>query len=154
MPGGLAVLRFERQTTRRRLGLGWPKSDPMKGKQLFLLDGLGALVSAGALGLLLPQFESLTGVPANALYWLAALACGLAAYSAGCWLWAGPGWRPWLRALALLNIAYGCLTAGLMVIWQRRVTGWGLGYFLLELLVISGLVLLELRASRKYRAST
>ena len=55
-------------------------------KKLFLIDGLGALVSAFFLGVVLVRLESFFGIPPFILYFLAFLPCLFAAYDFFCYL--------------------------------------------------------------------
>ena len=54
-------------------------------KQLFILDGLGALLSAFLLGVVLVKLESVFGIPKNTLYFLAFLPCLFAIYDFYCY---------------------------------------------------------------------
>ncbi|MEM6633615.1 MAG: hypothetical protein AAF694_28335 [Bacteroidota bacterium] len=49
-------------------------------KKLLIIDGLGALLSAFLLGVVLVRFESQVGMPRNSLYVLAAFPCIFAIY--------------------------------------------------------------------------
>ena len=40
-------------------------------KKLFLIDGLGAMLSAFLLGIVLVELETIFGIPTSVLYWLA-----------------------------------------------------------------------------------
>jgi hypothetical protein len=115
-------------------------------KHLFLLDCLGALLSAILLGLVLPSFQPIFGMPHKVLYGLAALACLFAIYSSWNYIWFRENWRPFLRAIGIMNLLYCGLTAALVVYFRQELTKWGLLYFLLEMLVISVLVGIEFQA--------
>lgn len=49
-------------------------------KQLFLIDGLGAILSAILLGLVLVRFERIFGIPSSTLYFLAIIPIFFAIY--------------------------------------------------------------------------
>lgn len=115
-------------------------------KNLFLLDSLGALLSAILLGVALPSFQPIFGMPHKALYGLAALACLFAIYSSWNYIWFRENWRPYLRAIAIINLLYCGLTAAFVVYFRQELTKWGLLYFLLEMLVIIVLVVIEFQA--------
>lgn len=115
-------------------------------KHLFLLDSLGALLSAFLLGVALPSFQPIFGMPHKVLYGLAALACLFAIYSSWNYIWFRENWRPFLRAIGIMNLLYCCLTAALVVYFRQELTKWGLLYFLLEMLVIIVLVVIEFKA--------
>jgi hypothetical protein len=115
-------------------------------KHLFLLDCLGALLSTFLLGVALPSFQPIFGMPHKVLYGLAALACLFAIYSSWNYIWFRENWRPYLRAVAIMNLLYCGLTAALVVYFRQELTKWGLLYFLLEMLVIIVLVVVEFQA--------
>lgn len=118
-------------------------------KRLFLLDSLGALLSAFLLGVVLPSFQPTFGMPHNVLYGLAALACLFAIYSFWNYRWFKENWRPYLRGIAIVNLLYCGLTAALVIFFRQELTRWGLLYFLLEMVVIIALVVLEFRTAAK-----
>lgn len=118
-------------------------------KQLFLIDGIGALVSAFFLGIVLVRFESLIGMPKNILYFLAVLPCLFAVYSIYCHFLVKHSWRTFLKGIAIANLSYCVLTVSLVFIHYENLTVLGLGYFLVELVIIGILVTYELRASSK-----
>ena len=104
-------------------------------KHLFLLDCLGALLSAFLLGVVLPSFEPIFGMPNKILYGLAALAGLFAIYSFWNHVRFKENWRPYLQGIAVVNLLYCGLTAALVVYFRQELTKWGLLYFLLEMLV-------------------
>lgn len=113
-------------------------------RRLFLLDGIGALISA----VLLTQLPGL-GLPAATIRTLAGLASVCAAYSLTCAQFVTLGnYRPYLAAVALANTGYCVVTLGTLVRHRASVTPLGVTYLLLEILVISLLVCLEFRAVR------
>ena len=83
-------------------------------KKLFLLDALGALLSAFFLGVLLPLFQVYVGVPLFLLYILAMLAAGLALYSFSCFLLVKR--KRYLHLLRMLNAAYCAFTLCLVIL--------------------------------------
>ncbi len=114
-------------------------------KLIFLLDCLGALLSAFLLGVALPSFQSIFGMPRQVLYGLAALACLFAIYSFWNHVRFKENWRPYLRGIAMVNLLYCGLTAALVIYFRQELTKWGLLYFLLEMVVIMVLVMLEFK---------
>jgi len=94
------------------------------------------------LAVLMP-LEIYIGMPASILRGLAAAASGLALYSACCFWFAGLRWRLLMAILSVANGAYCCVTAGLVIWRYADLTGLGIAYFALEILVIGGLVWLE-----------
>lgn len=114
-------------------------------KLVFLLDCLGALLSAFLLGVVLTSFESIFGMPHKVLYGLAALACLFAIYSFWNYGWFKENWRPYLRGIAIVNLLYCCLTAALVIYFRQELTKWGFLYFLQEMVVIIVVVMLEFK---------
>jgi hypothetical protein len=114
-------------------------------KLVFLLDCLGALLSAFLLGVALPSFQPIFGMPHNVLYGLAALACLFAIYSFWNYSWFKENWRPYLRGIAIVNLLYCGLTAAMVIYFRQELTKWGLLYFLQEMVVIIVLVMLEFK---------
>lgn len=114
-------------------------------KNLFLLDCLGALLSAFLLGVALPCFQPIFGMPRQVLYGLAALACLFAIYSFWNYRWFKENWRLYLRGIAIVNLLYCGLTAFLTFYFRQELTKWGLLYFLLEMVVIMVVVMLEFK---------
>ena len=114
-------------------------------KLVFLLDCLGALLSAFLLGVVLTSFEPIFGMPRQVLYGLAALAGLFAVHSFLNYRWFKENWRPYLRGIAIVNLLYCCLTAALVIYFRQELTKWGLLYFLQEMVVIMVVVGLEFK---------
>ncbi len=120
-----------------------------KPHKLFLLDGLGAVVSALSLGLLLPYFNEYVGIPRQTLYTLAVPAVFFALYSLSCYFAKVERWRLFLRGIAVANLLYCCVTIVLMLSHFITLTGWGLTYFTGEVFIILIIVYWELRTVGK-----
>jgi hypothetical protein len=114
-------------------------------RKLFLVDSLGALLSAILLGLALIRFENIFGIPQNVLYVLSVIPCIFAIYSFLCFLSKAENLQPLMRIIAIANLFYCCLTAGLMVCFYQKLTVLGLIYFVLEIIIISILAFIELK---------
>ncbi|MCO6480779.1 MAG: hypothetical protein J5I94_29325 [Phaeodactylibacter sp.] len=113
-------------------------------RKLFLIDGLGALLSAFLLGVVLVRWEPVFGMPSKVLYPLAAIACVFAVYSLSCYFFLSRNRRPFLRAIAVANLLYCGLTLGLVVYCYPQLTVLGVAYFLVEIGVVLILVVTEL----------
>ena len=116
-------------------------------KQLFLIDGIGASISAFFLGVLLVQLRSLIGMPENILYNLAVVPCFFALYSFGCYFFLKSNWAKYLRIIAICNLLYCIATVWLVYFYVEILTYLGLLYFIVELVIIFMLVRLELRST-------
>jgi hypothetical protein len=118
-------------------------SDP---KKLFLIDSLGAVLTAFFLGVILVKLEDSIGMPKTALYFLASIACMFAVYSICCYFLLVSNWRPYLKGIAIGNLLYCWLTIVLVFYFYQKLTMLGLAYFVLELIVLSGLIIIEGKA--------
>ncbi|MEP5614050.1 MAG: hypothetical protein ABJP45_17490 [Cyclobacteriaceae bacterium] len=116
-------------------------------KSLFLLDGIGALVSAILLGVVLVLFESIIGMPVPALYFLACFPCLFLLYDLSCYFSIKRNWSTYIKVIAIANLLYCCLSIGLVVFHFQRLTQLGLIYFLLEFTVVLVLVRIELKTA-------
>jgi predicted membrane-bound spermidine synthase len=112
-------------------------------RRLFLFDGLGALLTAGLLALVLAPREPLFGMPRPVLHILALVALIFSAYSLTAFFLVKRPWRPFLLAIAGANLAYCLVTLGLAVHFSEQLTVWGWSYFLGEALVVFALVAFE-----------
>ncbi len=124
-----------------------PKPAPSPLRRLFLLDSLGALLSAFMLGVVLVRFEQVFGMPPKVLYPLASIAGLFCVYS--CLGFAGRLGRraPHLARIAGANLAYCVLTLGLLAYWLPSLTAWGVAYFVAEVAIVAVLAAVELRAA-------
>jgi hypothetical protein len=116
-------------------------------ERLFLLDGLGAAVTAILLGALLTNFEPWFGMPKRFLIPLAFVAACFAVYSFTCHV-RGAGPR-WLLGIAVANSLYCVCTASLVVWLYGSLTWLGVAHFLGEIVVVSTLVIVEVRVAAR-----
>lgn len=121
-------------------------------KYLFLVDGIGAAVSAVLLGLVLVRFESFFGIPINVLYLLAAIPCFFAFYDLLGYLGLFKN-QMFIRLIALANIAYCILSLGLAFnhIDKLLIPGWL--YLIGEILIVTLLASIELKTAKKLASS-
>lgn len=125
--------------------LAWGNSHP---KKLFLIDGLGALLSAVLLGIVLVRLESVFGIPQPTLYFLASLPCLFAIFDFYCYLKLKENFGKFLRMIAFAHLQYCCLSIGLMIFHREQVTILGWIYILGESLIVGALAIFELRVAR------
>lgn len=116
-------------------------------KKLFLTDGLGAVLSAFLLGVVLLRFAPISGMPETALRLLAFIACVCAVYSLLCYTFIKERWIAYLKIIACTNLTYCCLTIGLLINFKKELTNLGWIYFLAELTVIIVLLSFELKTA-------
>lgn len=114
-------------------------------KKIFLIDSLGALLSAFLLGVVLVKFEIAFGMPSDVLYFLAALACVLAAYSYLSYLFVKENWKIFLKIIGVANVVYTFITLILVLYFYTEITILGLLYFLAEICIIVILAKIEIK---------
>ncbi len=118
-------------------------------KRLFLIDGVGALITATLLLAVLAQFQSTFGMPRRVLYLLAGIACIFAVYSLACYFKLRDNWPPFLKAIAMANLAYCVLTLILVFVYRADMTIFGVVYFIAEIFVVSSLAVYELISAHR-----
>jgi FtsH-binding integral membrane protein len=117
-------------------------------RTLFLVDGVGALVTALVVGVVLPALGERIGMPRPVLRALALTAAVFAVYSLTCAATRPTRWPGYLRGIALANAGYCVVTAALLIRFNAtlRVLDWL--YFVGEIGVVCTLAAVELRVAR------
>lgn len=111
-------------------------------KNIFLIDGAGATLSALSTGLLLPLLYPWTGVPVHVSLPLAILGLLFAACSVTCfWLVRQPG-PALLIAVMAANLIY-CLVSVAIIVSLDGITDWGRAFLFAEALVVAAVIGLE-----------
>jgi len=122
-------------------------------KNLFLIDALGALISAIMLAVVLVQFEPFFGMPKMTLYYLGAIAGGFVGNSLAGYIRFPKGWRTHLKAIAIFNLLYCAATLGLLFYEYEQLTVWGIAYFAGEILLVITLAIWEWKVAREATAT-
>ena len=125
-------------------------------KRLFLIDGVGAMLSAFFLAVVLVQLESFFGIPSSVLYILATFPVFFAAYDFYCYArknnlptkQASQTTAARLRRIAGLNILYCVLSLGLALAHRDMITFFGWAYILAEIFVVIALACIEIGIAR------
>ena len=120
----------------------------VKPKNLFLIDGIGALTTAALLYFVVGRWDSLFGMPSDIVSLLAFIALGFAAYSMVCFLSIPRQWKRFLALIATANSLYCVATLTLCILHRDAVTALGWAYFLGEIAIVMALVTLEFRTAR------
>lgn len=118
----------------------------------FLIDGIGAIITALMLGVILPAFQPVFGMPTEILHLLSGVASAFALYSLICHFFLKKNRSAFLRIIAMCNAVYCLITLGLMVGYREVITGWGIAYFVGEIAVVLLLVRLEWNTARAMRS--
>lgn len=112
-------------------------------RKIFLIDGLGALLTAFLVGIVLTNFQEYVGMALEILISLALVALVFCTYSLSCFLLLKSGWKPFLIAIATANLLYCVTTTTLLILFFNQLTTLGIMYFLGEIIVIGILVYFE-----------
>lgn len=113
--------------------------------KLFLIDGLGAFLTAFMLGVVLYKYNYIVGIPKNILQLLAIIPISYAIYSISCSFLKIENWRPYLKRIAVANILYCLITFSLIIFLFQKLTLLGILYFIGEIIIIMSLVYIEFK---------
>lgn len=116
-----------------------------KPKTVFLIDGLGAVLTAIILMAVLRHFNDYFGMPREALAILSIAALIFAVYSFSCFVFLDNNAQKLLRPIIVANLTYCVLTLSLVLYFYNRLTILGIAYFVGEVLIICGIVYMELK---------
>lgn len=120
-------------------------------KTLFLIDGVGALISAFLLGVVLVKLEYVFGIPSKSLYFLAVIPIFFAAYDIYCYR-KDHKLAFFLKGIAIVNVVYCVISFGLAIYHIDTITLFGWFYVLIEILIIIALSIVEIRVANKIKS--
>ncbi|MEQ8471896.1 MAG: hypothetical protein RIC35_11965 [Marinoscillum sp.] len=118
-------------------------------KKLFLIDGIGAIMSALLLGVVLANLERIFGIPSSTLYFLAILPIFFAIYDFYGYRKGNDKLSPYLTGIAVINLLYCCLSIGVAFRHIGTITNFGWTYILIEILIVTILVIVELKVAKR-----
>lgn len=122
-------------------------------RKLFLIDALGAALSAFLLGVVLVHYESIFGIPAQVLYLLAAFPVVFAIYDLICYFGVKKNLPGFLIAIALTNLGYCILSITLASLHYESITLFGYLYIAGEIAIVVVLAILEIKMAFKSKSS-
>jgi hypothetical protein len=120
-------------------------------KTLFLIDSIGAFITAFVLFVLIGNFNKYFGMPTKELTYLSIIAICFCVYSTACFLFLKGRWTTFLKIIAISNLLYCTLTIGLIIKNYSVLTIIGITYFLTEIVIICGLCYLEIIVANKIK---
>ncbi len=126
--------------------LEWGNANP---KKLFEIDGLGAIISAILLGIILVRFESFFGIPVSTLYFLASLPIFFAIYDFYIYYRVDKDLGKYLKIIGITNLIYCFLSIGLAIYHREEITNLGWIYILTEILIVSTVAIIELGVAKR-----
>ncbi len=118
-------------------------------RKLFLIDSIGAFVSAIMLGLILTNFVHVFGMPKEILIYLACAACLFCIYSLSCYLQFPKRWWIYMKIIAIINIFYCTITLGFVIHLADELTVLGFIYFIGEITIVILLAAMEWKTASK-----
>lgn len=115
--------------------------------KLFLIDSIGAFLTALLLFAVLRNFNQYIGLSKTVLACLAFAAFSLCLYSAACFLFLRQYRGVFLWGIGIANLLYCILTIAVIIVYYPFITVIGLCYFFIEIIIICILVYIELKAA-------
>ncbi len=120
-----------------------------KPRTLFILDGVGALLSAFLLGVVLVRLEHIFGIPSSALYVLAIVPIFFAIFDFYSYRKEHGKLDKFLKGIAIMNLCYCMLSLGLAFFHRQTITSFGWAYIMIEIIIIIVLAIIELKVSKR-----
>ena len=121
----------------------------LKPDTLFVLDGLGALISALFLGFILVRFEHIVGIPATTLYFLAVFPLFFFFFDLYCLKRNEKSTGKLLTVLAFFNFGYCLISLSFAIYHRASLSAYGWIYISVELVILLVLARVEFYAGKK-----
>ncbi|WP_375563145.1 hypothetical protein ACE193_11620 [Bernardetia sp. OM2101] len=124
-------------------------------KVIFLIDGIGALVTSFSLFGIGFWLSNYFGMPKSILYILSSIVAFYAVYSISCYfflfdkLGKDKNWQSFLKGIIAANSLYCIVMPFLMLFHYEDLTVLGMSYFIFEIIVILVLVVFEIKLVSK-----
>lgn len=118
---------------------------------IFLIDGIGAILSAGFTGYLLPRYSLFLGLPVALLQALGLIALMYAAGSLSFHFWV-KNKKSWMLLAVLLANLFYCLISVSLIFGSERITWRGKAVLAAEIVVVLLVVSLEFWIYRKKKS--
>lgn len=119
----------------------------VKPKALFLIDSLGAMLTAFLLFVVVRYFNEYFGMPKTVLTYLSAIAACFFIYSMACFYFLKGNRTRFIIVIGIANLLYCILTILLLIVYYPTLTTVGIAYFLIEIAIVCGLVYIELNVA-------
>jgi hypothetical protein len=120
-------------------------------KKLFIVDALGAFVTACSLLIFIQQFNQYVGLPKTALTFLSSIAISYCACSTACCLFLKNRWTIFLIVIGIANLLYCIVTLGILIKYYQVTTIIGALYFWGEVVIICTLSYVEITVARRIK---
>ena len=120
-------------------------------RTIFVIDAFGATLSFFGIFLILTFFQHIFGIPREVLYFLAIFPCIFLLYDFICYFKVKKNLGIYLKIIGSLNILYCVLSIGLALYHHDTVTRFGWVYILLEIVILTPLIYLELKEANRLK---
>lgn len=117
-------------------------------KNIFLIDGSGALLSSLSTGVVLPYFYQWTGIPTSMSSPLAVLGLMFAIFSWSCF-WFVKKTKPWMLSAIIFANSFYCLLVLTLMITHNEINLWGHVFFAGEIFILAGVIFVECLVYRR-----
>lgn len=114
---------------------------------IFLIDGMGACITALSLIFILPNLPAVFNMPTNILYLLGTIALVFSAYSLGNFIAKRNKINLRIRIIAIANLTYCLFSVVIVIQLFSRLTSLDIVYFVSEILIVITLAIFELRVA-------
>lgn len=120
-------------------------------RNIFLLDGIGAILSACFTGLILIRYSLFLGINISLLQSLALLPAAYAIYSLSCYFFIAKT-KPWMLLTIMGANLFYCLISLSLILFRDRITWRGKLLLAAEIVVVLLVVLIEFNVYRKIKS--
>ncbi len=117
-------------------------------KNIFLLDGIGAILSACFTGLILVRYSLFLGINVSLLQSLAMLPAVYALYSLSCYFFVSKI-RPWMLMTIISANLFYCLISAALILFRERITSLGKTFLTAEIVIILLVVYVEIKVLKQ-----
>jgi hypothetical protein len=118
-----------------------------KPNTLFLVDSIGAFISAFCLLIISRYYSDYFGINHSTFQLLAILPIVFCIYSACCFLFVKRSFKPFIQIIALANLLYCIISLILLGTLFSEITILGLSYFVVELTIIALIISIEFKVA-------
>lgn len=87
-------------------------------------------------------------MPPQILKWLLIVSITFCLYSTACYFLLKNNWTPFIKIIGMANLLYCLLTFTVVILTFPVLTGIGVGYFLIEILIIFMLAFVQIKTAR------
>lgn len=119
-------------------------------KNIFLLDGIGAIISACFTGLILIRYSLFLGISVSILQSLAMLPVVYAIYSLSCYFFISKT-KPWMLFTIIGANLFYCLISLSLILFRERITWRGKLVLAAEIVVVLCIVFVEFKIFQKFK---